>query len=370
MSEVLLEQLTNQDIQWLRKNGSQRSLGANKVLISPNNPVNFLYIVMEGDLVASITKNQSSGLGRVFAALEDEEALTEEIASFSEGDVLGEMSFLDVEPSTTITAVIDCLILAIPRELLQQKLDEDEGFASRFYRAMAILLQQRLQKILQIYLKRKLGELAPLQGVPTLFGELADSDVDWMLRVGQLEAIATDEVLIKPSTQVENLYVILDGMMSVSVSEVKKNRLSRAFAALEAEENSSSELAPLGRSIARTSRGEILGEIAAFDSAIANYTIKALQDSLVLAIPRGQLLIKLQQDLGMASRFYRVLAILQSGRLQGLISRLGFGKSSYQVGQRLSKDIQYEDEIDLDVMDKLTLGGARFNWMLNRLKVS
>lgn len=82
------------------------------------------------------------------------------------------------------------------------------------------------------------------------------------------------------------------------------------------------------------------------------------------------MILKLQQDVGMASRFYRVIAKLMSGRVQGMISRLGFGKTSYSQGETLSQDTTYEDEIDLDVMDNLTLGGARFDWMLRRLKVS
>lgn len=365
MTEVLLEQLLNKDIQWLKQYGSQRRVKEGSVLIAQKTQVNFLYIIIDGTLGASITKTQSSSLGKAFAAIEDDLELEEEIARFSGGEVLGEMSFLDMQSSTTIKALDNSVVLAIPREPLQEKLEQDVGFGSRFYRAMAILLQDRFNRILQIYLKRKMGELAPLQDVPTLFGELNDSDVDWMLKQGEPEAIAANQVLIKAGTPVENLYVMLEGVISVSVSEVKRNRLTSIFAALEGDGEEE-----LGRRIARTSRGEILGEIAAFDSAIANYTLTALQDSLVLTIPRTQLLLKLRQDLGMAARFYRLVAILVSGRLEGLISRLGYGKSSYQVGQRLSLDMSYEDEIDLDVMDKLTLGGARFNWMLTRLKVS
>ncbi|MGB6299671.1 MAG: bacteriocin-type transport-associated protein, partial [Rivularia sp. (in: cyanobacteria)] len=58
-----------------------------------------------------------------------------------------------------------------------------------------------------------------------------------------------------------------------------------------------------------------------------------------------------------------------SARLESLINRLGYGKSSYQIGQRLSQNIQYDDEIDLNLMENVLLGGARFDWMLKRLKV-
>ncbi len=115
--------------------------------------------------------------------------------------------------------------------------------------------------------------------------------------------------------------------------------------------------------------GEIIGETALIDARLPTYTFKAAENSQVLAIKKQQLTIKLQQNPGMGARFYRVIAMLLSARLQGLISRLGYGRSSYRVGQALSEDFKYEDEIDLQAMDNIFLGGARFHWMLKRLKV-
>jgi hypothetical protein len=72
---------------------------------------------------------------------------------------------------------------------------------------------------------------------------------------------------------------------------------------------------------------------------------------------------------GTAVRFYRVQSMLLSGRLQGLIARLGYGRNSYEIGQSLDVSTEYEDELSLDAIDNLTLGGARFDWMLRRLTV-
>ena len=370
MTEVLLEELSNSDIQWLKNTGKLQKISADNVLIEQQSRVDFLYIVMDGQFIATLSRHQEGGrLGRAFAALEDDRSLEQEIGQFSGGEILGEMAFLDVTPAAnTMKAIEDSVVLAIPSQELLEKLQQDFGFASRFYRAITMLLLERFQNLVKLYLKRKLGQIAPLQDVPLFFGELSDSDVDWMLQKGHLEELEADTVLIKSGEQVENLYVLLQGLISVSVSEPKKNRLTSIFAALETEEEETSAF--LGREIAQISRGEILGEIAALESHRSYSTLKTLEDSSVLVIPRQQLLLKLQQDPAMASRFYRVVAKLLSGRLQGLISRLGFGKSSYQVGQRLSQDIEYEDEIDLDVMDNLSLGGARFDWMLRQLRVS
>jgi CRP-like cAMP-binding protein len=369
MTDILLEELSNSDIQWLKEIGQLQRVNPDTVLIAQQTTVNFLYIVMEGNFIATLTRHEGGRLGRAFAALEDNQSLEQEIGQFSSGEVLGEMTFLDITPAAnTIKATEESVVLAIPSEELLEKLLQDFGFASRFYRAIAMLLLERFQSLVQLYLKRRLGQIAPLQDVPLIFGELNDSDVDWMLQKGHLENIASDTILISSGEQVENLYILLQGLVSVFVSEPKKNRLSSVFVALETDDQESS--ASLGREIGQISKGEILGEIAALDSHRSYSTIKTIESCSVLVIPRQQLILKLQQDPAMAGRFYRVVAKLLSGRLQGLISRLGFGKSSYQVGQRLTPDLQYEDELDLDVMDNLSLGGARFDWMLRRLKVS
>ncbi len=368
MTDILLAELSNSDIQWLNNNGKLQKISTGTVLIEQQRKVDFFYIVINGAFIATLTRHQESNpLGGVYAALENNQTLEQEIGQFSEGEVLGEIAFLDVTPAvSTIKALEDSVVLAIPARELRKKLQEDFGFASRFYKAVTMLLLERLENLVKLYLKRRLGQIAPLQDVSLIFGELNDSDIDWMMQKGHLEVIEADTVLIESGEQVENLYILLQGLISVLVSDRKKSPLASVFATLETEESSSS----LESRIAQISRGEILGEIAALNSHRSYSTLKTVENSTVLVIPRQQLLLKLEEDLAMASRFYRVVSKLISVRLQGIISRLGFGKSSYQVGQKLSQDIDYGDELDLDEMDNLSLSGARFDWMLRRLKVS
>lgn len=368
MTEVLLQQLNSQDLQWIKLNGERQQINSGESLIQQREQVDRLYIVLNGEFVA-VTSRQSEGvLGRAFAALEDNPNLEREIARFGSGEVIGEMSFLDLSPAANrFTATENSLVLGIESEKLRNKLQQDLGFAARFYRAIAILLTERFEHLVNLYLRNSLGKLNPLQDVPMLFGELKDSDVDWMVYNGFLQEVPPGRTITKVGRQVENLYIILQGTISLRVSEAKQSQITSIFAALEQDEDSESELE---REIAQLSRGEILGETAAFDSYLSPVTLRTLENTLVLAISREKLLVKLQQDLGMAARFYRVVAILLSGRLQGLISRLGFGKGSYQFGQTLSSSTEYEDEIDLALMDNISLGGARFDWMLKRLQVS
>lgn len=369
-TEVLVKELTDSDINWMLEIGDKLELSPGRILFQAQSDITALYVILQGTLVSAIARNKESALGRAFAALERDEELEQEIDRYTSGEVLGEIAFLKVGPSvTTVKAVEDTVVLAVPHRELLARLQQDLGFASRFYRAIAILLLDRFEKLIKQYSRRKNIQIQPLRDGPLAFGELSDSDVDWMTEQGTVEVVTANTVLIRGGRPAENLYVLLEGTLSVTVSEDRRSALTRVFAVLERSSSDGSETSTPEREIARSSRGEMIGQTALLDSRLSSFTFKTLEDSLVLAIPRPQLSIKLQQDPGMSSRFYRVIGMLLAEQLQGLISRLGYGRSSYQRGEKLSQDIEYEDELNLDAMDNITLGGARFDWMLKRLQV-
>jgi bacteriocin-type transport-associated protein len=365
--DIFLNQLSNSDIQWLKQNGHSRQIKSGNILIEQARSPNSFYLLIQGELAGSISQNQGGRLGRAFAALEDDLDLEQEIVRFSPGEVLGKMPAVELTAAVmTIRATEDSTVLAVAHEALRDRIAEDFGFAARFYRAIAMLLLERFSRLVQYFLRPKMGQAQPLQDVPLIFGELSDSDVDWMLGAGRLAEIETDRVLIRSGEQIEDLYIVLQGTLAVFVKEEKSNRLFNIFAALESDADTDTSL---GREILTLYRGEIVGEAIALDNPTATATVKALENSILLRIPQQQLLLKLQQDVGAAARFYRVEAMLLSSRLQGLISRLGYGRSHYQPGASLDLAAKYEDELDFDTMDNLTLGGARFDWMLKRLTV-
>ena len=356
MTEVLIKELSNSDINWMTANGRQQQVNRGTVLIRQQRNIDTFYIVLGGTLSASIKRNQESTLASAFAALEDDTDLEQEIARFSSGEVLGEMAFLNISTSAiAVKAIENSVVLALPQNKLLEKLGRDLEFASRFYHAIAILLLDRFERLIKKFTRRQNLKIPPLQDVPLLFGELNDSDIDWMIQHSIVEEITTNTILIQAGRSVENVYLLLRGSVSVSFTENSNSSFARLFSILEndSENNSSPGY-----------------EIALLDIRLPNYTFKARENLQVLTIKRQQLFIKLQQNPAMGSRFYRVVAMLLSARLQGLINRLGYGRSAYRVGQRLAQNSEYSDEIDLDVMDNITLGGARFNWMLKRLKVS
>jgi bacteriocin-type transport-associated protein len=315
-------------------------------------------------MTISQTQGESNPLASAFAALEGGEASGREIAKLFSGEIAGEESLLETRPPiTTIRALEKSVLLSIPQQQLATKLQQDVGFAAHFYRVVAVMLSDRLQEVASQLGRGRISQSQSLKEVLFVFGEFSDSDLDWIIAMGRTEEISAGRALIQEGKPIDALHIILNGTMRVSVAEVDSNPLTLAFATLGVSESAEKE-------VARLAKGEIVGETAFVGAGTAPNTIKALENSLVLSIPRQQLKIKLEQDVRFAARFYRAIAALLSDRLRSLITRIGYGRRTYSTSQLLEEDIEYEDEIDLSVMDQMSLAGTRFKWMLSRLKSS
>lgn len=347
VKDVLLKELSNSDINWLMATGHQAKIAPGTVIIEEEKVVNTFYIVLDGTLSVTVSQGKTSDW---------------EIAQLGSGEIVGESLFIGTNGiATTIKALEQSLVLSIPQQQLTAKLQQDTGFASRFTRAIAILLSDRLHSAIGQLSGSQLVQNQPLKDMLFVLGELNDSDIDWLIKSSTRQKIPANTVLIDEQGPVDALYILLSGTMTVSVSENKHNPLVRAFGARESRESS-------GQEIARLSRGEIIGETPFIDARLPSATVKALEDSLVLSIHRSRLAAKLQLDIGFASRFYRVIATLHSNRLQEIFRQFSYGKPVDSKNQLLDKAIEYEDELDFSVLDRMALAGTRFDWMLNRLK--
>jgi|SRR5665213_1479020 len=119
--------LTDSDVEWMAAAGIQRRLRDGDVVIREGERTDFLVFLLEGELVVS-----TRSLG--------------EIARMEVGDVAGEISLVDsAPPSATITSAGNGLALFLDKTRLLQKLESDIGFGSRFYRALAVFLADRLR---------------------------------------------------------------------------------------------------------------------------------------------------------------------------------------------------------------------------------
>lgn len=120
--------LNDSDIHWMATKGVRRNVQSGRPLIEEGEPLAELFIVIDGTFSVTVGKP------------------SRELARLHCGEILGEISFVDSRlPSATVVAAEDSVVLAISRTLLQSKLENDQAFGSRFYRALAVFLADRLR---------------------------------------------------------------------------------------------------------------------------------------------------------------------------------------------------------------------------------
>ena len=171
-----------------------------------------------------------------------------------------------------------------------------------------------------------------------LLGNLADGDIDWLISVGTRQKLSAGEVLIQEGQPATAIYIVLEGTLAVLVAALNN------------------------REIAQLKCGDIVGEMSFVDSRPPSATVKATMDSLVLSIPRALLAARLEQ-MDFAARFYYALSVFLAARLRTTIYRFGDGKV-----ETSGKQLEEEDELDPAILDKVAMAGARFDWLLKRLR--
>ena len=178
----LLGELDDDDIDWMIARGNRQTVMAGTVLIHEGQPINHLFILLEGSLSVTV-----AAAGR------------QEIASLLSGDIVGEMSFVDTRlPSATVMAKQESLVLCIDREELANKLKLDVAFAARFYRALAISLSTRLRVTVNRLKHLNLPPMSDAELTATDLAPdakesvaLARTRLDWLLRRLKDEAEST-----------------------------------------------------------------------------------------------------------------------------------------------------------------------------------
>lgn len=119
--------LDDRDVEWMMRQGRKLTLAPGTVLIRQGQTTDSLFFVLDGALVVS-----TSAAARV--------------AELKAGDVVGEISFVDARPpSASVTADVESKVGAVPRAALVAKLQQDVGFAARFYQSLAVFLADRLR---------------------------------------------------------------------------------------------------------------------------------------------------------------------------------------------------------------------------------
>ena len=169
-----------------------------------------------------------------------------------------------------------------------------------------------------------------------IFGLLTDADVEWMADTGERRWVEPGAVLIQEGKPVAWLVLVLEGELAVSVGGVGE--------------------------IARLGAGEVVGEMSFVDTAPPSATVAARQRTLALFIDKADLSRKLESDVSFGYRFYRALAVFLADRLRGADRRLVDGRSAALEGEAIMKD-----ELDLAILDNVSMAGERFHRLLKRL---
>ncbi len=328
---ILLQELTNADLDWLLAAGKHRQIAPGHGLIKPHQSAEFLYILLEGELNLV--------------------APPKEILRLYPGEMIGAIPYLEsyLLP-TLVRAQTTAWVLEIHRDLLHQKLTEDLEFAANFYRACALLQSDRLAQLSDRLVEQQ-GEEAlftqPAREVVTLFAELQDQDIDWLIAVGEVHHLKVHQVLVAGGRSPDALHILLDGVLRLGMPEVASSPVAAAFPLPGSEK-------PLPE-FARLSRGDLLGEMQWLNPMALGAEAVALRETQVLSIPRWRLATKLIHDAGFATRFYRVLAVLLADQQQIMVEKLG-----YPSAQSQSLDSQF--------LTRVALAEARFEWMLKRIQ--
>lgn len=181
-----------------------------------------------------------------------------------------------------------------------------------------------------------------MQKVFYLLSELTDDDIDWILAVSERQEWPSGKVLMHEGQRADFVYLVLDGTLEVVVDGVNHQRIAELYT------------------------GDTVGEMSFIDTRPPSATVRTLESSLLIAIPKADLAQKLEFDAGFAARFYRALAVLLSNRLRETVRRV---RGDQHEHEDLSSSLDEDTEAELrPATERLELAKVRFDWMIRRLR--
>lgn len=172
-----------------------------------------------------------------------------------------------------------------------------------------------------------------------ILSQLNNDDINWIVQKGKKEFLEADAILIHEGRQIDALYIVLKGTLSVLLDETATKELAQIVT------------------------GELVGEVSFIDARPPLATVKAIEQTELLAIPRRQLVIKIEQDMGFASRFYHGISLCLADRMRGTIRHIEYGRKIELAEPELDRE-----DINPSVMENLALAQAKFNWLMENVR--
>ena len=317
MKKVLyiLGKLKDGDVDWLAEEGSRRSLPGGTVLIEEGQPVDEVYLVIDGTVDVTI----AAAPGKV-------------LANLGSGEVFGELSFLDDRPPTaTVATAEQSLVLAVPRARLLERLEREDTFSQRFYRGLGRSLASRFRSTFTAG-----GDEGPAGSKINFFAALSEEDREFLREEGELRDVEPGEAILVEGERSESMFVIEEGEFVVKKGD--------------------QVLATLGA-------GEVLGELGFLDSRSPTATVEAAGPGRVLELSLEELAHELELEDGFGARLYRALGTFLAARFRSSLIA-----STYDASGHLAEDMEYKDELDVELLDEISLAGTKFAWLMDRLR--
>ncbi|MEB3233582.1 MAG: cyclic nucleotide-binding domain-containing protein [Leptolyngbyaceae bacterium] len=344
MAESLLKELSNADIDWMFSVGKISQVAVGTTIIQANECPDKFYIILDGEVVLS---------GRAKG-----ETTSQELIHLGSSDVLGVSPLFKATLPFEAKAATDVRLFSLSQDQLAVKLAADVTFKAHLYRAIALILSDRLRKIYATPDQLRFANNQAAKEAMVVFGELRDSDIDWLISVGKIKQYsAPDDFLVQAGRPVEALYIVLRGQFAVHVFQG-----SRAPDPISVCFECPYKMADTMKVVTNLSKGQMAGTIAFLDFQPHLFSIRTTDDAMVLRIPRPQLAAKLLQDMDFSARFHRILGLQLLDLLQ---TSMGHGEPDPASSGGTLGEI--DGEIDMESLEHASQGAVRFNWMLKQL---
>ena len=160
----LLSKLTDDDIDWIMSFGKELYFSEKMVLIRENTEIDYLYFVLKGLFSVNIALYS-----------------TNPITLLGPGKIIGELSFIDNKTTAaSVIAMEDSSVYAVPRKLIKERMENDNGFGLRLYKALCEITTGRLRATTQSLIK------------PEYFDANVDPDIEikeWSLLKNDIRSI-------------------------------------------------------------------------------------------------------------------------------------------------------------------------------------
>ena len=310
---------------WLMANGETVSLQSDQALIKEGERCpNPLLLLLSGRLIVTTSSLQHR---------------QEQVASLTAGSMVGEMSWLEQRPAVaTITTSGDCSVLQLSSQKLERLIKEEPLMAAQLFRVIAQKLAVQIQGQ-NAWAHRLHDAHAPVEAlrkVLTLFATLQEQDVFTLARLGRVQRVLPQTVLLNQGDEVTAVYLVLSGEAEVVLTLDGRTQL-----------------------VGSSRRGELLGEMSLLlsDQKGAAAEVRSSLGMDLLAIEFSDLCAELKHNPALGSRFYKGLACMLSRRSRDQLL-------SHQRAW-LSRRAEEEafDCLDVDQLAAITRAARHFDWL-------